>query len=270
MVATSLFVFTLLSLTSLSNARRVGGSSGGGSDGDDESGSGGDTSGSGSSSSGSNTCYDSRANQDAEIYMGPTYSSYYNGQLTFKYRLSRSSTGGPSDSEPFSPGSCVYADGLDHTFTYDAVMNIGATTTQGDGQSILDFLLWEIRAFIKWEPGYLGDNAPRREVLRLSSLGYPDLMVTYPNGTREDHVYTRETSWSVDITPERNSTGNIISVNVDTISFIPRRATMVHQQLTTGFHWRTFALLGMNLAPRNMLLPYIPQKGGTLLAVEFC
>ncbi|EPS42218.1 hypothetical protein H072_3963 [Dactylellina haptotyla CBS 200.50] len=192
-------------------AKRKGGdddSSGGG-------GSGGDGSGDqGGITGGDDQCYDSRANQDAEIYIGPTNSGFYNGKLTFKYRLSRSSV----DNE-ITGSNCIYADGEYHIFTYDAVMNIGATTTPSDGQSILDFLTWDLRGFAPWNAGMYSSDAPRREVFRLSSLGYPDLKVTYPNGTTQDHVYSREIAWSTDIEPVRNATGNLTSVNVNT-SFI--------------------------------------------------
>ncbi|KAF3909210.1 hypothetical protein ABW20_dc0102359 [Dactylellina cionopaga] len=203
MRATTLVSFVLLSLGFVT-ARRGGGGGGGGSDDGSGSGGGGSDSGDGSGGSGgSNQCFESRVNQDAEIYLGPTYSSYYNGQLTFKYRLSKSPNG----------SNCISADGQEYTFTYDAVMNVGAIT---DSSGMLDFLFWELRAFTPWDRGYSGDNAPRREVLRLSSLGYPDIQVTYPNGTTQDHVYSREISWKTDIEPVRNSTGNVTSVDIKT------------------------------------------------------
>ncbi|KAF3228083.1 hypothetical protein TWF191_003021 [Orbilia oligospora] len=147
---------TLLFLTPIVDARRGGGGSDGGGGGD-----GGDTSGGG----GTTKCLDSRANQQKEIYGGPTFSGYYDGKLTFKYRLTE------------------------------------------------NFLFWELRAFAPWDRGYSGNIAPLREVFRLASLGYPDLQITYPNGTVKSHATSREISWTTDITPVRNSTGNITSVN---------------------------------------------------------
>ncbi|KAK6512609.1 hypothetical protein TWF481_001492 [Arthrobotrys musiformis] len=185
-------------------ARRGGG---GGSDGSGGGDGGGTSGGSGGSSDTTNRCFDSRGYQQEEIYDGPMFSGYYDGQLTFKYRLTKSSS--TSETTEYS---CISADNQYHTFTYDAVMNIGATATNG----ILDLLFWELRAFTPWDRGSAGDIAPLREVFRLSSLGYPDLRITYPNGTVADHVTSREISWVTDITPVRNSTGNITSVNIDT------------------------------------------------------
>ncbi|TGJ65953.1 hypothetical protein EYR41_009887 [Orbilia oligospora] len=91
-------------------------------------------------------------------------------------------------------------------------MNIGATTANG----ILDFLFWELRAFAPWDRGYSGNIAPLREVFHLASLGYPDLQITYPNGTVKSHATSREISWTTDTTPVRNSTGNITIVNFST------------------------------------------------------
>ncbi|KAF3133434.1 hypothetical protein TWF703_006973 [Orbilia oligospora] len=190
---------TLLFLTPIVDARRGGG----GGDGGDTSGGGG---GGGGGSSDTTKCLDSRANQQKEIYDGPTFSGYYDGKLTFKYRLTESS------SETTQPSNCISADNRYHTFTYDAVMNIGATTANG----ILDFLFWELRAFAPWDRGYSGNIAPLREVFRLASLGYPDLQITYPNGTVKSHATSREISWTTDTTPVRNSTGNITSVNFST------------------------------------------------------
>ncbi|RVD86144.1 uncharacterized protein DFL_004434 [Arthrobotrys flagrans] len=123
----------LLFLIPFVDARRGGSDGGGSRDG------GGTSGGGGGSSDTTNKCFDSRANQQEEIYDGPIFSGYYDGQLTFKYRLTKSS------SETMQDSTCIGADNHYHTFTYDAVMNIGAITN-----GILYLLIWELRAFAPW------------------------------------------------------------------------------------------------------------------------
>ncbi|KAK6329785.1 hypothetical protein TWF730_006084 [Orbilia blumenaviensis] len=244
---TRLVSLTLLILIPFTGARRGGG---GGGDGGDEGG-GGDGGGTSSGNGDTSKCLDSRANQQQELYIGPTYSGYYNGQLTFKYRLSRS----PVD--PTTSSACISADNQYHTFTYDAIMNIGATTANG----ILDFLFWELRAFAPWDRGYNGYIAPLREVFSLASLGYPDVRITYPNGTIGNHATSREKSWTTDILPVRNVTGNITSVNINTeFVYTPpnnygapatNNWVPLEDVCTTGFHTESSQDVGAIYFPRG-------------------
>ncbi|KAK6527316.1 hypothetical protein TWF281_010502 [Arthrobotrys megalospora] len=261
MRATRLISLALLLFAPFANARRK---SGGGDDGDGGGGSGDGGSGtSGGSSDTTDKCFDSRVNQQEELYIGPIFSGYYNGRLTFKYRLSKSSV------EATAYSTCVTADNQYHTFTYDAIMNIGATATNG----ILDLLVWELRAFAPWDRGYSGDIAPLREVFRLSSLGYPDVRITHPNGTVENHATSREISWTTDILPVRNATGNITSVNINTdFVYTPPNdygapATNnwipLEDVCTTGFHFENSLYDSVIFYPRGRN----ETAGGALLNV---